>query len=125
VLSLPVDAVMSDLDPDAFAILLRNLVENALRHASPDAPVDVALLPDGTLRVANDGPVLPPDVLGRLMNRFERAGAKVEGSGLGLAIVAAIAERTGSRLVLHSSRPGRDIGFAAEVRLPASTATRS
>lgn len=125
VLSLPADAVLSDLDPDAFAILLRNLVENALRHGSPDAPVDVALRPEGTLSVANDGPVLPPEALDRLANRFERAGATAEGSGLGLAIVAAIAERTGSRLVLQSPRPGRDAGFEARVRLPTTADARS
>lgn len=118
VLSLPADVVLSDLDADAFAILLRNLVENALRHGSPGAPIDVVLRPDGTLRVANDGPVLPPDGLDRLAFRFERAGAKAEGSGLGLAIVAAIAERTGSSLVLQSPRPGRDSGFEASVGLP-------
>ena len=124
-LSLPAEAVLSDLDPDALAILLRNLVENALRHGSPDAPVEIALRQDGTLSVGNDGPVLPPDVLERLMDRFERAGATAEGSGLGLAIVAAIAERTGSTLVLHSPRPGRDTGFTAEVRLPTTVDARA
>ena len=117
-LSLPTDAVLSDLDPDALAILLRNLVDNALRHGWPDTPVEVALRPDGTLTVANEGPVLPPEVLAGLMTRFERAGAKAEGSGLGLAIVAAIAERTGSMLVLRSPRTGHDTGFEAEVGLP-------
>jgi two-component system OmpR family sensor kinase len=117
-LSLPEAAVMSDLDPDAFAILLRNLVDNALRHGLPDAPVTVALRPDGTLTVANEGPVLPPEVLARLITRFERAGSTAEGSGLGLAIVAAIAERTGGRLVLRSPRTGHDAGFEAEVNLP-------
>ena len=32
---------VSDLDPDAFAILARNLIENALRHGDPDEPVSV------------------------------------------------------------------------------------
>lgn len=112
-LSLPTDAVLSDLDPDALAILLRNLVDNAMRHGLPDAPVAVALQPDGSLVVANDGPVPTPDVMERLTNRFERAGAKAEGSGLGLAIVAAIAERTGHVLLLHAPRPGQQTGFEA------------
>jgi two-component system OmpR family sensor kinase len=117
-LVLPAAPVMSDLDPDAFAILLRNLVENALRHGAPDAPVEVALTADGTLMVANDGPVVPPDVLARLSNRFERGTDRTEGSGLGLAIVAAIAKGAGTRLTLASPRPGSASGFLAAVTLP-------
>jgi two-component system OmpR family sensor kinase len=119
-LTLPEAPVMSDIDPDAFGILCRNLLENALRHGSQDAPVYVALTPDGRLIVSNDGPVVPRDTLDRLTTRFERAGAKVHGSGLGLAIVAAIAERIGSRLALASPRPGSADGFEATVRLPSA-----
>lgn len=117
VLSLPQSAVLSDLDPDAFAILLRNLVENALRHGRADAPVDVSLQADGTLIVANDGPVLPAKDLDRLTQRFERAGSDATGSGLGLAIVAAIAERTGCTFTLLSPRTGGTSGFEARFAL--------
>ncbi|MFP1631930.1 ATP-binding protein [Zhengella sp. ZM62] len=127
-LSLPDSPVMSDLDPDAFAILCRNLLENALRHGTENTTVDVALTADGLLSVANDGPVLPRQTLDRLTARFERANASAEGSGLGLAIVAAIADRIGSSLVLESPRPGTSSGFQASLRLPtevpASTARR-
>lgn len=117
-LALPDGPVTSDIDPDIFAILARNLIENAARHGDPAAPVVVTLAQDGGFTVANDGPVVPPDVLDRLTARFERAGAARGGSGLGLAIVAAIAERIGSRLVLASPRPGARTGFSAAVRLP-------
>ncbi|CAM5290785.1 histidine kinase dimerization/phospho-acceptor domain-containing protein [Frigidibacter albus] len=127
-LTLPSSPVMSDLDPDAFGILCRNLVDNAVRHGARAAPVDVTLTPDGRLIVANDGPVLPPELLTRLTARFERADARTDGSGLGLAIVAAIADRIDSPLVLRSPRPGALSGFEASVRLPvgdATVATRS
>lgn len=117
-LSLPEIPVMSDLDPDAFAILFRNLVENALRHGAEDAPVEVRLEPDGTFSVANDGAVLPPAVLTRLSHRFERAGLRFDGSGLGLAIVSTIGDRIGSRLVIRSPRSGRSGGFEAAIALP-------
>ncbi|WP_374641394.1 ATP-binding protein [Tabrizicola sp.] len=107
--------VLSDLDPDAFAILFRNLVENALRHG--EGMVDVALQ-DGMVIVANDGPPVPPEALARLTDRFERAGATADGSGLGLAIVAAIAERSGGRLDLASPRRGSAQGFEARFTLP-------
>jgi two-component system OmpR family sensor kinase len=121
-LSLPDQAVMSDLDPDALGIVCRNLVDNALRHGSDAEPVEVALEADRTLRVANAGPVVPGDVLSRLTARFERGGASMDGSGLGLAIVAAIAERTGSQLVLRSPRSGQADGFEADVVLPTGDA---
>jgi two-component system OmpR family sensor kinase len=117
-LALPGTAVMSDIDPDAFAILCRNLLENALRHGAENTTVDVALTADGLLSVANDGPVLPRDTLDRLTARFERANANADGSGLGLAIVVAIADRIGSSLVLESPRPGASSGFQASIRLP-------
>ncbi len=117
-LTLPDAAVMSDIDPDAFGILCRNLVENALRHGAEDTPVDVTLTADGRLIVANDGPVVPRDILDRLTARFERASPITDGSGLGLAIVAAIADRIGSPLVLESPRPGASFGFQASLRLP-------
>jgi two-component system OmpR family sensor kinase len=112
-LSLPDTAIMSDLDPDAFAILLRNLVDNALRHGRKDTPVEVSLQANGTLIVANDGPVLSAQDLGRLTRRFERGTSDGSGSGLGLAIVTAIAERTGCSLVLRSPRTGKAAGFEA------------
>jgi two-component system OmpR family sensor kinase len=121
--SLPGQAVMSDLDPDALGILARNLVENALRHGLDTEPVEVALDSDGTFRVANGGPVMPPEMLSRLTARFERAGANMDGNGLGLAIVGAIAERIGSRLVLASPRPGHSDGFEARIVLPAGSAS--
>ncbi len=121
-LSLPDRPVMSDLDPDAFAILLRNLIENALRHGAAEAPVDVTLSADGTLSVANDCPAVPAGRLASLTDRFERAGTGGDGSGLGLAIVAAIAERSGGRLDLLSPRAGRDSGFEARFTPPGDRA---
>ncbi|MBN2739977.1 MAG: sensor histidine kinase N-terminal domain-containing protein [Rhodobacteraceae bacterium] len=117
ILTLPDVAVMSDLDPDAFGILCRNLVENALRHSSKPDPIEVTLTQNGVFTVANESPVLPPQTLARLTGRFERAGTQTDGSGLGLAIVAAIAERIGSRLILTSPRTGLESGFEARVAL--------
>jgi two-component system OmpR family sensor kinase len=113
-LTLPDSAVMSDLDPDAFAILMRNLIENALRHGSEDSAVEVSLALDGALTVGNDGPVVAAEDLARLTHRFQRARSDTNGSGLGLAIVAAIAERTGCELELSSPRKGRNSGFEAK-----------
>jgi len=117
-LTQPDQPVMSDLDLDAFGILCRNLVENALRHGAANAPVTVDLDADGTLTVSNEGPVVPPEILTRLTSRFERAGADTDGSGLGLAIVAAIAARIDNPLTLKSPRSGASSGFEVTVRVP-------
>ncbi|MDZ4391935.1 ATP-binding protein [Cypionkella sp.] len=117
-LVLPDQPVLSDLDPDAFGIICRNLVENALRHGTPASPIDVALAQDGRFRVANDGPLVSPQTLSLLTRRFERGGSGAEGSGLGLAIVAAIADRISTRLILASPRSGTTSGFEAALTLP-------
>lgn len=118
-LSLPDAAVLSRIDPDALAILARNLIENALRHGDGGA-VEVALDAAGQLSVTNDGPVVPPDQLAALTERFVRGSRAGEGSGLGLAIVQTIAGRINARLDLVSPVPGRTGGFRATIILPGS-----
>lgn len=115
---LPTTPVMSDLDPDAFAILCRNLVDNGMRHGAADGPVAVRLTADGTLTVANDGPVVPAQTLAQLTQRFERAQSQSDGSGLGLAIVAVIADRINAPLCLMSPRSGGEEGFEVSLTLP-------
>jgi two-component system OmpR family sensor kinase len=106
----------SDLDPDAFAILARNLIENAVRHGDPGTPVRVVLEP-GLFEVSNHGPVLPTERLAALTRPFERGPTHSEGSGLGLAIAAAICRGVGLDLELSSPIPGESDGFRARVRL--------
>ncbi|MFZ7090016.1 ATP-binding protein [Primorskyibacter sp. 2E233] len=112
--------VLSDIDPDAFGILCRNLLENALKHGASGAPVRVTLTDKGTLSVANDGPTIAPDTLSRLTGRFERGAEAGEGSGLGLAIVRTIADRAGCSFALTSPIAGKSGGLEARVSLPMS-----
>ncbi|TQS74041.1 two-component sensor histidine kinase [Rhodobacteraceae bacterium] len=112
--NLPDAPMPCDLDPDAFGILARNLIENARRHGTAGHPVDISLTETGILIVRNDCPPIPPATLARLGDRFARGDGAGDGTGLGLAIVHVIAERAGSTLQLQSPIPGRDDGF--EVR---------
>lgn len=112
-LTLPDGPMLSRIDPDAFAILARNLIENALKHGCRQEPVRVALSADGVLRVANAGPAVAPDLLARLSEPFERGQAQADGAGLGLAIAKTIAAGTGGRIELLSPREGRQDGFEA------------
>ncbi|MHB2169034.1 ATP-binding protein [Alsobacter sp. R-9] len=121
VLSVPPDGMPSDLDPDAFAILARNLIENALRHGDPGSGISVVLR-QGLLEVTNRGAVVPPDRLAILTRAFERGPTQAEGSGLGLAIVASICRGAGLELTLASPVPGEADGFRASVRIPTAAA---
>tara|TARA_R110002020_G_scaffold15068_1_gene53117 strand:+ start:22886 stop:24223 length:1338 start_codon:yes stop_codon:yes gene_type:complete len=115
--TLPVDPVLSNLDPDAFAIVARNLIENALRHGSGGAPVQVVLTSD-TLVVVNDGPSVAQETLAGLTARFNRGQSVSDGSGLGLSIVQAIADGAQVTLKLHSPAQGQPDGFEAVFQLP-------
>ena len=117
-LVMPPDPVPSDIDPDAFGILCRNLLENAVKHGESGAPISVRLSAERRLSVANEGSTISADALARLPSRFERAGTVGDGAGLGLAIVRTIAERAGGSLTLNSPAPGRETGFEAVVTLP-------
>ncbi|WP_312553340.1 ATP-binding protein, partial [Massilia sp.] len=106
--------------PDALHILLRNLVENAVKYTPGGGTVDIAvrLQKDAAeITVEDSGPGIPPDERERVFDRFYRvAGSDAAGSGLGLAIIKAIAERHGATLRLDKSE--RLGGLAALVRFP-------
>lgn len=116
-LELPAsEQVLSVIDPDAFAILLRNLIENALKHGAVDQPVAVSLSNTALLRVVNAGPVVPPAVLAQLTGRFVRGDSQAEGSGLGLAIAATITRGVAANMRLLSPATGRTDGFEVAVQ---------
>lgn len=82
-------------DASLLASMLRNLIENALRHTPPNGHVTLRLSADG-IEVLDEGPGVPPEQLSRLGDRFFRPpGEETPGSGLGLSIVRRIAELHG------------------------------
>ena len=118
-LRLPAEAsVYAAIDPDAFGVLLRNLIENALKYGAADQPVEVSLSESALLRVINGGPAVPEPVLQRLTERFVRGNSEASGSGLGLAIARTIVEGVNARMVLVSPATGRSDGFEVCVWLP-------
>jgi two-component system, OmpR family, sensor kinase len=111
--TLPEGPALAAVSQDAFAILVRNLVENALKHAPAGSPVEVTLTSAGDLTVVNGGPAIAPDVLQQLTEPLTRGPTAAEGTGLGLTIARTIATAAGGTLTLHSPAPGRPDGFAA------------
>ncbi|MDB5529950.1 MAG: hypothetical protein JWR51_3053 [Devosia sp.] len=115
-------ALVGAINMDAFAIAVRNLIQNALIHGALDGPVEVTARPDRTISVVNAGPIVPADVLARIGERFVRGATSASGTGLGLSIVDSIMEQTGGGLALHSPATGATDGFEAILTLPAHQA---
>ena len=109
--------VLADLD--VLGIALRNLLENAVRYGSADAPIEVSLEDNCRLHVRSSGEIVPPDVLATLKLPFRRGTTQGAGGGLGLAIVEKIMEQLGGRLELASPAEGRTDGFEAVLFFPA------
>ncbi|MFN5049467.1 ATP-binding protein [Roseateles sp.] len=106
---LRADAVQIMGWPDALAVLLRNLLDNAIKYSPEGGKVDVLLLDEGErarLRIEDSGPGIAPEERERVFDRFYRSAAaqtQAGGSGLGLAIVKTIAERHAAHLQLERS----------------------
>lgn len=95
-------------EPEALRVLLRNLLDNAVKYTPAAGRVDVSVaVAQGRplLRVDDSGPGIAAEDRERVFDRFYRAsGAAAEtGSGLGLAIVQVIAARHGATLQLGRS----------------------
>lgn len=112
-LHLNATQVMQPGQPLLLSLLVRNLLDNAVRYSPPGSQVDITL-DAREFSVRDNGPGVSPEALARIGERFYRPPGQDEpGSGLGLSIVRRIA-------ALHrmtadfSNAPGG--GFAARVR---------
>lgn len=96
--------------------MLRNLIENAIRHTPPGTSIDVAIGADGILTVKDDGPGIPQELHEHIFKRFwRRQRSDGSGAGLGMAIVQRVAEANGGSITLRSA-DGQGTAFI--VRLP-------
>ncbi|MFJ8625521.1 sensor histidine kinase [Kitasatospora sp. NPDC093550] len=93
--------------------LVRNLLDNARRHATAEVVMSARRTPYGcVLEVRDDGPGVPPEDRERIFEPFTRLdearSRDTGGSGLGLAIAADVATRHGGTLrVAHAPRGAR------------------
>jgi two-component system OmpR family sensor kinase len=115
------DAAEVEGQPDALMILLRNLVDNAIKYTPQGGTVDVSVVAEENhgvrVTVEDSGPGIPPAERERVFDRFYRVpGSDAAGSGLGLAIIKSIAERHDATLALGESK--RLGGLEATVTFP-------
>jgi two-component system OmpR family sensor kinase len=111
--------LLRNADVDAFGIVMRNLIENALLHGDQNQPVRISLDDVGTIRIVNRGAVIEQTDLAALKKRFRRGATSALGSGLGLAISDRLVIQMGGTLELLSPASGETSGFEARVSLPA------
>ncbi len=84
-------------------LMLRNLLDNAIRYSPPNSHVTLTLDANG-LSVCDEGPGIAAEHLPRIRERFYRLpGQSQQGSGLGLSIVERIADLHGLRLDLANA----------------------
>ena len=120
-------------DPHLLTVLLRNLLDNAVRYATPGTAVQLRVLEHG-IELENEAPALGADDFARLGERFHRPpGQQETGSGLGLSIVRRIAalhglqvefgpRADGSGMRVRVAPPGPQAPSAPPAPLPAAAA---
>ncbi len=95
--------------PEWLRVLIRNLVDNAIRYTPHGGQIRVVLQSTASgclLKVGDSGPGIPAEQRAAVLRRFHRLqGSDQPGSGLGLAIVLRIAELHGAKLQLADSDP--------------------
>lgn len=100
-------------NPDTIAILIHNLIRNAIIYTPLGGKVHVTVQQsdnDVTLRVADNGPGISPEKRENIMQRFQKAdtGTKT-GTGLGLAIVKRVADLHNTKVELGTSEGGQGL----------------
>lgn len=109
-------------DSALLSVLVRNLVDNAVRYTPAGGSVEVSInrtAAEVVLQVADTGPGIAPEERKRVMSRFYRVlGSGQQGSGLGLSIVQRIAKLHEAELAFDDGKNKQ--GLVVRVRFSAA-----
>jgi two-component system OmpR family sensor kinase len=126
-LSVETEPCTIDAHVDDLGILIRNLIDNAIRYAGQGARIAVRCASQDAraiLSIVDNGPGVPPEERARIFDRFYRApGSMGRGSGIGLSLVSRIAQVHGATVNVGNGLEGK--GLAITVSFPCQVAPAS
>jgi signal transduction histidine kinase len=118
-------------DSDLIQVLIKNLIENAIKYSPSHQIVEISLTCENenvVFSISNTGPGIPPVIISKIFDRFyrgplpEHSGSdascdhhRIQGAGLGLAIVQKIAEIHEAHVSVSSS-PGQTTTFTLKIK---------
>ena len=117
------DTIAVRADAASLAVLMRNLIDNAVRHTPDHGRIDLGVTRDSdcaVFQVSDNGPGIAEADLPRIFEPFFRGSASVgDGTGLGLSIVQRIAARLGGSVGIENiGTAAAPKGLRVAVRLP-------
>ncbi|WP_034918251.1 quorum sensing histidine kinase QseC [Erwinia sp. 9145] len=105
-LHAPPTAVLRQGEPLLLTLMIRNLLNNAIRYSPPGSLVSVTLK-QNAIEVRDNGAGVSDEAMARIGERFYRPpGQELSGSGLGLSIVGRIAQLHGMRVSFDNAPTG-------------------
>lgn len=131
VLHTPEALPVLQADCDAMEIVLRNLLENALKYAPAPSPVELSIQTDPAgkqlvIEVRDEGPGVPDEEKSRIFEKFYRPGNEEtrasKGTGLGLYIVRQIVAAHGGTIEVVDNKPH---GARFIIKLPVPPLTKT
>jgi len=104
-------------DSDSLPVALRNLCDNAIRHATSRVQLEARVAARGiVITVRDDGPGMTAEQQSRAFDRFYRGTSDSAGAGLGLALVKRVTDLHGGSVRFSVGLSGRGLGV--EIVLP-------
>ena len=126
--TVPPDLPQADADRGMIVLVLRHLLDNALKYATPSSPITISAerIEDNiAVHVSNEGPGIDPKELNAIFQKFYRGKdvrGRIPGTGLGLTIAREIVATHGGELTV-SSQPGAGVRFSFTLPMAPVTET--
>jgi two-component system OmpR family sensor kinase len=117
-----IESVLVKGDPAMLATMIRNLIDNALRHTPEGGRIDIGVYREGgraVLQIEDTGTGIPEADLKRIFEPFVRGSRSADdGTGLGLSIVKRIVERLNGSVTLENVIAPDHSGLRVIISLP-------
>ncbi|NPA93045.1 MAG: GAF domain-containing protein [Chloroflexi bacterium] len=115
-------------DPRHIEVVLRNLIENAVKYGGEESPIQVSVTVESdqvVVRVEDEGPGIPPEHIPHIFESFYRVESgltrQASGAGLGLAICRGFVEAHGGKIWVEPRAKGTCIAFSLPLTPPDDT----